>query len=113
MEAWRGMGDSLGWRPPLSTNVSAVWHCGIGAVQRAKGRSPDAIGELRPYERSRCAEHWGMCIPWCTRPTEGSHVLTTDDATLQGRNAKAALFPGLLPIFPSAAFAGSIKAGAP
>jgi hypothetical protein len=33
MEPWRGTGDSLGWRPPLSTKLSAGWHCGIGAGQ--------------------------------------------------------------------------------
>ena len=31
MEAWRGTGDRLGWRPPLSTKVGAGWPCAIGA----------------------------------------------------------------------------------
>jgi hypothetical protein len=37
--------------------------------------------ELRPYERSRCAEH-GVTVhalgKECARPTGGSHALTTD-----------------------------------
>ena len=84
MEAWRGTGDGLGWRPPLSTKLSAGWHCGMGRG-RAKGRSPVAF-ELRPDERSRCAEHLGEIVtrfPRCAHLTGGSHDLTTDDAAQQ------------------------------
>src|SRR5215217_5450538 len=52
---------------------------------RAKGRSPVAF-ELRPDERSRCAEHLGEIVtrfPRCAHLTGGSHDLTTDDAAQQ------------------------------
>src|SRR5215204_2610610 len=47
-----------------------------------KGRSPvrGELWELRPYDRSRCAEHVGAtvcCTKCCARPTEGSHGRTT------------------------------------
>jgi hypothetical protein len=53
-----GNWGTLGWRPPLSTKVSAGWPCGIGPGQ-SEGPEPRNEGqwELRPYERNRCAEH--------------------------------------------------------
>jgi hypothetical protein len=40
--------------------------------------------------RSRWAEHGGLwlCFPWCARPTEGSHGLTTPDPAQRGEGAK-------------------------
>ncbi len=39
-----------------------------------KGQSP--VGELRPNDRSRCAEHGGLCFPRCARPTGGRYCHT-------------------------------------
>ena len=51
----------------------------------AKRRVGAQRGELRPHERSRCAEHEGsLQLPsWrCARPTGGSHGRTTEAFTL-------------------------------
>jgi hypothetical protein len=67
---------------------------------KAKGRSPAQWEwwELRPYERSRCAEHGGLrgmiCIVCAShRGWSWSHH-RRPSATLQGRKAKTALEVG-------------------
>jgi hypothetical protein len=62
MEIWRGTGDPRVASPPLSTKLSADWHCGMGRGT-VKGRSPLQweLRKLRPYDRSRCAEHGVSC----------------------------------------------------
>jgi hypothetical protein len=69
----------------------------------AKGRSPVAW-ELRPHDRSRCAEHGGGA-----RPTGGSHGLTTDTPAQRFKGTMR--WPRWKWSEKSAAFAGSIKAG--
>jgi hypothetical protein len=46
--------------------------------------------ELRPYERSRCAEHGELqvCFPWCARPTGDSHTRTTRGPAQRFEGAK-------------------------
>ena len=87
MEAWRGTGDRLGWRPPLSTKLSAGWPCGIGAGQSEGSESRNVATVGAPtHERSRCAEHGRM---GCARPTGGSHGRTTRGPAQRGEGAKA------------------------
>src|SRR5215203_211277 len=53
---------------------AALPHCEKG---KAKGRRKVAC-QLRPYERSRCAEHVGVSVSSeCARHTGGSHGRTT------------------------------------
>src|SRR5215207_6394924 len=54
-----GERGTLGWRPPLSTKVGAGGPCSIGLGQ-SEGPEESRLRKLRPYERSRCAEH-GEC----------------------------------------------------
>jgi hypothetical protein len=42
MEAWRERG-TVGWRPPLSTKVSAGWHCGMGAGQSEESEPLEGV----------------------------------------------------------------------
>jgi len=53
-----GEGESAKPTLPHSAKVSLRYPCPIGHKGKAKGLSPVAW-ELRPYERSRCAEHMG------------------------------------------------------
>src|SRR5215207_4157913 len=74
---------------PLSTKLGAGWPCGIGAGQ-SEGPEPSRLRKLRPYERSRCAEHGGSCEEVTTHhvrgvlclPTGFNHVCTTRGLTL-------------------------------
>jgi hypothetical protein len=43
MEAWRGMGDTLGWRPLLSAKASAAWPCGIGPGQSEESEPLEGV----------------------------------------------------------------------
>src|SRR5215207_7365980 len=58
------------------------------------------VEELRPYERSRCAEHGvigQVCVgKECARPTGGSHALTTDapEQRFNGVNLRGTLEVG-------------------
>ena len=68
------------------------------AERQSEGPEPatgGAVRELRPYDRSRCAEHGGLfaCYPRCARPTGDSHTRTTRGRAQRrgGRKAKAAL----------------------
>ena len=49
-----------------------------------------AVRELRPYDRSRCAEHGGLlaCFPRCARPTGGSHGRITRGPAQRFKEAK-------------------------
>src|SRR5215213_11747006 len=56
-----------------------------------KGRNPArGVWGLRPYERSRCAEHGRM---GCARPTGGRHGLTTRGPAQRGEGAKRRAAP--------------------
>ena len=87
------MGDSRVASPMLYKGqlrlAYAAWERG-----KAKGRG-SVSRELRPHERSRCAEHGGLlaCIPWCARPTGGSHTRTTGDLTQRFMGAKRRAAP--------------------
>jgi hypothetical protein len=54
--ARRGNGGLSGGVPPLSTKVGTGWPCSIGLGQ-SEGPEESRLRKLRPYERSRCAEH--------------------------------------------------------
>ena len=78
------------------------YFCGCLEWGNAKVGAPygRVVGELRPYERSRCAEH-GVRVNTalgkeCARPTGGSHALTTDapEQRFNGANLTATLEVG-------------------
>src|SRR5215208_6578922 len=85
--------DALGWRRrpnrpktfaryhTIPQKVTTVSICDKGTEPRTVGR----VRELRPYERSRCAEHGRMGY---ARPTGGSHARTTRGPAQRIKGAK-------------------------
>jgi hypothetical protein len=70
MEAWRVMGDPLGWRPPLSTKVSAGWHGGMVAGQSKESeplegscRSSEPLTEAGEPSAGSVRALAGVCPP--------------------------------------------------
>src|SRR5215208_4724015 len=64
---------------------------GASGRDEAKGRRL----ELRPYDRSRCAEHGRM---GCARPTGGSHGLITEGPAQRFEGARRTAAPGKIGI---------------
>jgi hypothetical protein len=46
------------------------------SLQQSEGPESSRLRKLRPYERSRCAEHGELdrCVAKCARPTGGGMV---------------------------------------